>query len=169
MLRSFVRLMTTRIGFEPAGLLTLQVTAPQGLSGEAWGSAVQQMEQRIASIPGVQSVCAADATPLSGSYDHSLVQLQQPGSENGPTEVPIGVHRASPGYLRTLQVPLLAGRWFTEQDVAGAKRVVVINETMARRYWPGTDPVGQSLDLEHGDRAGVRPRGDRRRGERRQV
>ena len=68
-------------------------------------------------------------------------------SENGPAEVPIGVHRASPGYLRTLQVPCCAGRWFTEQDVNGAKRVVVINETMARRYWPGADPVGQSLDL----------------------
>jgi len=147
MLRSFVHLMTTKIGFEPAGLLTLQVTAPQGLSGAAWGSAVQQMEQRMASIPGVRSVCVADATPLSGSYDHSLVQLQRPGSENGPTEVPIGVHKAGPGYLRTLQVPLVAGRWFTEQDVAGAKRVAVINETMARRYWPGTDPVGQSLDL----------------------
>jgi len=147
MLRSFVRLMTTKIGFEPAGLLTLQVNMPQGLSREAWNSAVQQIEQRIAPIPGVQSVCAADATPLSGSYDHSLVALRQPGSESGQTEVPIGVHRASPGYLRTLQVPLLAGRWFTEQDVHGAKRVAVINEAMARRYWPGTDPVGHELDL----------------------
>lgn len=157
MLRSFVCLMTTRIGFEPAGLLTLQVTAPQGLSAGAWGSAVQQIEQRIASIPGVQSVCAADATPLSGSYDHSIVPLQQPGSENGPAEVPIGVHRASPGYLRTLQVPLRAGRWFTEQDIAGAKRVVVINETMARRYWPGADPVGQSLDLSMAIEPGYTP------------
>jgi putative ABC transport system permease protein len=147
MLRSFVRLMTTKVGFEPAGLLTLQVTAPQGLSADAWGSAVQQIEQRVASIAGVQSVCAADAAPLSGSFDRSIVMLQQSGSEKGPTEVFIGVHRASPAYLRTLQVPLLAGRWFTEQDVAGVKRVVVINETMARRYWPGTGPVGQSLDL----------------------
>jgi predicted permease len=147
MLRSFVRLMTTKIGFEPAGLLTLQVTAPPGLSGGAWGSAVQQIEQRVASMPGVQSVCAADATPLSGSFDRSIVMLRQPGSENGPAEVPIGVHRTSPGYLRTLQVRLLAGRWFTERDIAGVKRVVVINETMARRYWPGADPVGQSLDL----------------------
>jgi putative ABC transport system permease protein len=95
----------------------------------------------------VQSVCAADATPLSGSFDRSIVMLRQPGSENGPAEVPIGVHRTSPGYLRTLQVRLLAGRWFTERDIAGVKRVVVINETMARRYWPGADPVGQSLDL----------------------
>jgi predicted permease len=157
MLRSFVRLMTTKIGFEPAGLLTLQVTAPQGLSSGAWGSAVQQVEQRIAFLPGVQSVCAADATPLSGSYDHSLVQLQQPGSENGQMEVPIGVHRASPGYLRTLQVPLRAGRWFTEQDVNGAKRVAVINETMTRRYWPGTDPVGQNLDLSMAIEPGYAP------------
>ena len=52
MLRSFVRLMTTRTGFEPEGLLTLQVTSPQGLSGEAWGAAVRQIEQRMASIPG---------------------------------------------------------------------------------------------------------------------
>jgi len=157
MLRSFVRLMTTKIGFEPAGLLTLQVNAPQGLSGRDWGSAVQQVEQRIASIPGVKSVCVADATPLSGSYDHSLVQLQQPGSENGQTDVLIGVHRASPRYLPTLQVPLLAGRWFTEQDVNGTKRVAVINEAMARRYWPGTDPVGQELDLSMAIEPGYTP------------
>ena len=157
MMRSFVRLMTTRIGFEPAGLLTLRVTAPQGLSGAAWGSAVQQIEQRVASIPGVQSVCAGDATPLSGSYDHSLVQLRQPGSKNGQAEVPIGVHRTSPGYLRTLRVPLVAGRWFTEQDIAGAMRVVVINETMARRYWPGADSVGQSLDLSMAIEPGYAP------------
>ena len=147
-LRSFVRLMTTRVGFEPADLLTFQVTAPQGLSQEAWSSAVEQVEQRIASISGVQSVCVADATPLSGTYDHSLLPLRQAGSENGGTTVSIGVHRASPGYIRALRVPLVAGRWFTEQDTDGARRVVVINETMARRYWPATDPVGQSLDLE---------------------
>ncbi len=157
MLRSFGRLMTTKIGFEPAGLLTLQVNTPQGLSSGAWGSAVQQVEQRIASIPGVQSACVADATPLSGSYDHSLVQLRQAGSENGQTDVLIGVHRASPGYIRTLHVPLLAGRWFTEQDVHGAKRAVVINEAMARRYWPGTDPVGHELDLSMAIEPGYAP------------
>lgn len=157
MLRSFIRLMTTEIGFEPRGLLTLQVNMPQGLSSGDWGSAMQQIEQRIASISGVRSVCAADATPLSGSYDHSLVPLQPPGSENGQTEVPIGVHRADPAYLRTLQVPLLAGRWFTEQDIHGAKRVAVINEAMARRYWPGTDPVGHELDLSLAMEPGYAP------------
>jgi predicted permease len=157
MLRSFVCLMTTRIGFEPAGLLTLRVTPPRGLSGGAWGSTVQQIEQRIAALAGVHSVCVADATPLAGSYDHSFVSLRQPGSESGPTEVLIGVHRASPGYIRTLQIPLRAGRWFTEQDVAGVKRVAVINETMARRYWPGADPVGQTLDLSMAIEPGYTP------------
>jgi putative ABC transport system permease protein len=147
MLRSLVCLTTTPIGFEPADLLTLQVHIPQGQSVEAWGAAVQQMEQRMASAPGVSSVCVADAAPLSSSFDRSIVSLRQLGSENGPEEVPVGVHRASPGYLQTLHIPLVAGRWFTEQDVRGAKRVVVINRTMARRYWPGTDPVGQTLDL----------------------
>jgi putative ABC transport system permease protein len=157
MLQSFVRLMTTKIGFQPAGLLTLLVNAPQGLSGGAWGSAVQQVEQRVASIPGVTSACVADATPLSGSYDRSLVKIRQPESENGQADVLIGVHRTSPAYLRTLQVPLLAGRWLTEQDVAGAKRVVVINEAMARRYWRGTDPVGQELDLSMAIEPGYAP------------
>jgi putative ABC transport system permease protein len=157
MLRSFVRLMTTKIGFESVGLLTLQATTPQGLSSEAWNSAVQQIEQRIGSIPGVKSVCVANATPLSSSYDHSLVSLPQAGSENGPADVLIGVHQASPGYLRALQVPLIAGRWFTEEDVKGAKRVVVINEAMARRYWHGTDPVGRELDLSMAIEPGYAP------------
>jgi putative ABC transport system permease protein len=147
MLRSLMCLTATAVGFEPANLLTLQVSAPQGVSPEAWNSAVQRVEQTITAIPGVTSVCVADATPLSSSYDHSLVTLQQPGSEKGPADVPVGVHRASPGYLRALQVPLVAGRWFTDQDAHGARRVVVINQAMARRYWPGADPVGHELDL----------------------
>jgi putative ABC transport system permease protein len=147
MLRSFVCLMTTTVGFDPSDLLTVQLHAPRGLSGEAWNSAVQRIEQGFASIPGVTSACVADAAPLSSSFDRSFVVLQQPGSDKGPAEVLVGIHRASAAYLRTLHIPLLAGRWLTEQDIQGAKRVVVINQTMARRYWPGADAVGRQLDL----------------------
>ncbi len=147
MVRSLVRLTTTEIGFEPNSLLTLRVDKPQGLSADAWGALVQEIEQRIAALPDVKSVCFANAAPLSGSYDRSFMRLPQPGSEGGQADVFIGVHKASPGYLRTLQVPLVAGRWFTEEDGNGAKRVAVINEALARRYWPGTNPLGQPLDL----------------------
>ena len=147
MMRSFVRLMMTEIGFEPGHLLTLCVNKPQGLPDNVWGSLMQQMEQRIASISGVKSVCIANAAPLSGTYDRSFMPLQQPGPQGGRTDVFIGIHKASPGYLDTLHVPLLAGRWFTEQDGSGAKRVAVINATTARKYFPGTDPIGRQIDL----------------------
>jgi putative ABC transport system permease protein len=61
--------------------------------------------------------------------------------------MPVGIHQANADYLRTLRVPLLRGRWFTGQDRRGSRLVTVINQTMARRYWPDRDPVGQELDL----------------------
>lgn len=147
MMRSFARLINTEIGFEPGHLLTMRINKPQGLDGNAWGHLVQQIEQRITSISAVKSACVANAAPLSGTYDRSIMPLQVPGPQGGRTDVFIGIHKTSPGYLNTLQVPLLAGRWFTEQDIDGAKRVAVINAATAQKYFSGTDPVGRQVDL----------------------
>ena len=122
--------------------------APQGLSGEAW-------TLRRAADGAADGIDPRRPIGLCSRCDASVgfVRSQSPASSSSrdrrteQTKISIGVHRAGPGYIRALRVPLLAGRWFTEQDADGAKRVVVINETMARRYWPGTDPVGQNLDL----------------------
>jgi predicted permease len=147
MLRSFGRLTATPIGFDPANLLTFRLDKPSGMPVEASARFFQQVLDRVAALPGVESACLADATPLSGTFDRSVAALKRSGAEGGPTEVPVGIHQANPDYLRTLRVPLLNGRWFTEQDRAGSRKVAVINQTAARRHWPNRDPIGQELDL----------------------
>jgi predicted permease len=147
MLRSFARLTATPIGFDPENLLTFRLDQPPGLPADGSARFFEQVLGRVATLPGVQSACVANATPLSGTFDRSVVVLPRSGADGGRAEVPIGVHHASADYLRTLRVPLLRGRWLTEQDLSGSKLVAVINQTMARRHWPDGDPVGQELDL----------------------
>ncbi len=147
MLRSFARLTATPLGFAPENLLAFRLDKPAAVPVEDAPRFFEQVLLQAASLPGVQSACVANATPLSGTFDRSLALLPQAGGGAGRAEVPIGIHHASAGYPRTLGVPLIRGRWFTDQDRTGAKRVAVINQTMARRHWPDRDPVGQELDL----------------------
>jgi putative ABC transport system permease protein len=147
MIHSFARLTTTRIGFEPENLLTFRLDEPRAGPAAKREFFFDQVTARLGAIPGVESVCLAEAAPLSGTYDRSFMLMQPAGADEAPGEVLIGIHPASEGYLRTLQVPLLDGRWFNEQDRDGTKLVAVVNQTAAQRYWPTTGPIGQSLDL----------------------
>lgn len=147
MVHSFARLTTTRIGFDPKHLLTFRLDQPRGSSDQTRQLFFQQVLERVGAIPGVESVCLANAAPLSGTYDRSFMVVPSAGKEGGRVEAFIGVHLASQEYLHTLRVPLVRGRWFTDQDRNGTHLVAVINETAARKYWPGLDPVGKQIDL----------------------
>jgi putative ABC transport system permease protein len=147
MVHSFARLTTTRIGFDPKHLLTFRLDAPQGLSEPARQLFYQQVLDRVGAIPGVESLCLANATPLSSSFDRSFMMVQSAEKEGGRFEAFIGVHLASQEYLHTLRIPLARGRWFTDRDRQGTPLVAVVNETAARKYWPGMDPIGQQIDL----------------------
>ena len=147
MVHSFARLTKTRIGFDPKHLLTFRLDQPRGSSDPAQQLFFQQVMERVGAIPGVESVCLANAAPLSSTFDRSFMVVQPAGKDGGRVEAFIGVHLTSREYLHTLRVPLVRGRWFTDQDRKGTPLVAVINETAARKYWPGMDPVGQYVDL----------------------
>ena len=147
MVHSFVRLRTTKVGFEPKHLLTFRVDQPRGARDQARQLFFPQVLERVGAISGVESVCLANATPLSGTFDRSFMVVQPVGDGGDPVEAFIGVHLASQEYLHTLGVPLVRGRWLTDRDRPGSRLVAVINETAARKYWPGGDPVGQEVDL----------------------
>jgi putative ABC transport system permease protein len=147
MVHSFARLTATRLGFDPKHLLTFRLDQPESASEAARQLFFPQVIERLAAIPGVESVCLANATPLSGTFDRSFMVVPSSGKDGGRVEALIGVHLASQDYLHTLRVPLVRGRWFTGQDRQGGRLVAVINETAARQYWPASDPVGQQIDL----------------------
>lgn len=147
MLHSFARLTATPLGFVPERLLTFRLDQPAGVRADGSAPFFQQVLERMAVLPGVQSACLANATPLSGSFDRSVALLPRSGVDGRRAEMPIGVHLTSSQCLHTLRVPLVRGRWLMDQDRRGTKCVTVINQTMARRYWPDRDPIGQELDL----------------------
>jgi predicted permease len=141
------------IGFDPQQVLVAGLRV--GMHGYAEEQALgfyRQLRERLATTPGVQAVGLASWLPL-GFEGGSSLGIQVPGYDRAPNE-DMGAQYAiiSPGYFAALKIPLLAGRDFTDQDDATRARVAIINETMARRFWPGQDPLGRTFTIWGGQR-----------------
>ncbi|HXM33055.1 MAG TPA: ABC transporter permease [Chthoniobacterales bacterium] len=145
MLRSFSQLHQVKTGFETENVLTMRVQLPLAKYGQPQQRAefFKRAEERLAALPGVKSVGAISYLPLTGlatSTSFNLATKPLPPSESPATEVrPI-----TPGYFTAMGIPLVKGRAFEERDGADS-RVVIINETLARKFFPGQDPIGQQL------------------------
>jgi predicted permease len=145
-LRSFQALLHAQPGFASDGVLTTFVTLP----GRRYGSdekrlgAFDQIEQRFASVGGVRAVGATSHLPLSGQDARLSVSIE---GFNAPPDMQTRAHprSVSPGYFHTMGIALVAGRTFSAADRVGSPLVGVVNDTMARRYWPGGSPLGQKL------------------------
>jgi putative ABC transport system permease protein len=145
--RSFLSLLRTDPGFNPDNLLTMNLVLPTAKYKDERARATfyDQLLQRIKSQPGVEAAAAVNYLPLGGSNssDGYLIEGEPeppPGQEN------IGRYRvATPDYFRTMSMPIVRGRSFTDQDNAGAPPVVIVNETFARKHWPGQDPIGKRI------------------------
>ena len=139
--RSFLRLMNVDPGFNPRGLLTLRLSIPPSRNPTAL---YHRLDERLRQLPGVQSVSAANTLPLVAARGNST-RFHVPGASGiNPDALPSANIRAvSQTYFADLGIPLRSGRVFTESDLPNP--VVIINETFARRFWPGRDPVGQKL------------------------
>jgi predicted permease len=116
-------------------------------SREQPGAAARQIAERVALLPGVQSVGYADLLPLSAGLAPSSTfwVLGRANEEQLPEDWP--VRRISARYFTTLQAKLLRGRYFTEEEVASVRPVMIINESAAGRYFHGEDPIGRSIAL----------------------
>src|SRR5262249_11888258 len=101
---------------------------------------------RVGSLPGVRSVTLASVVPLSGRMVGAAGSLE---GQTGPSDMSSVVLLSSvyPGYFRTLGIPLLKGRDFSGRDREGSPRVIIVNETLARRFWPDQDPLGKRFSL----------------------
>ena len=138
-LKSFERLISTSSGIDPDGLLTVRLNLP----GAAAPGFFEQVQQRVAALPGVTSAGVTDCPALAGRCSSTTIAFPDRPPVPAGTSPQIGIHWASPGFLQTMRIPLIRGRWFTSADRAEAPKVVVINETAARRFWPGEDPIGK--------------------------
>jgi predicted permease len=145
MLRSFIRLMSVDPGFDPQKVLAIAIRPPETKYQQAQQAAFfQQLLERVRAMPGVRS--AGAVFPPLGSWDNSSgfrIEGEPPPSPNTSRSI---VNRVvSSDYFKTLDIQLLKGRVITDGDGPNKPPVVVINETMARQYWPNGDPIGRRI------------------------
>ncbi len=149
MMRTILQLWAVNPGFDPHNLLTMTVTvSPQAIRSPAlMRTAWKQSLERVRSTPGVQAAALDSVVPMSS--DTQSVAYWTSAETTPPKNAPTAwTYTPSPGYLRTMKIPLLRGRFFTEQDRVGSQPVVVIDETLAKRVFPGQDPVGKALSIQ---------------------
>jgi putative ABC transport system permease protein len=153
LIRSFVRLRTADPGFQPSGLLTLRVPLAGGRNAapDRRIAFVQQVADRVAALPGVRAVGAVSGLPLTGLGGGSAFAVggrPAPAPEQRPIALLRSVNSA---YFHTMGIPLVAGRVFADTDTSQAPPVIVVNQTLARRFWPQGNPIGGRLVVDAND------------------
>jgi len=150
LVESIAHLRHVDVGFNPANLLTMSVSLPplRYDTDQKRNSFFQELVERVGSLPGVRGATAAPFLPMMAYPGTPVQDAGKPPLKLN--ERPIAtILIVMPGYFRTLDIPVRRGREFAEQDTADAPRVAVIDEALARRFWPaypqGLDPVGQQL------------------------
>ena len=148
MVRTLTKLGRVNAGINPANVLTLRVPLSGAhyqeprTSAEFWRRVVASVE----ALPGVESASVSRGLPIGDWAGQFFTTSDQPNPPAG--QVPDANYVvAGPDYFRTLQIPLLAGRSFSEQDTGTSERVVVVNEQLARTYWPGQNALGKQLRM----------------------
>jgi predicted permease len=149
MIRSFIRLEDVSLGFNPDHVLTLELSLAESkyAQGEQRKVMIQQVIDRLKTLPGVNAAAATTLLPLAGGNFNSAIsiegeELQVPG-QFPSTEVRV----VTPEYFKTMGIPLREGRPFAPRDTSTSPHVLLINQTLARRWLPHEDPVGRRATL----------------------
>lgn len=150
LIKSFMHLREVSPGFNPANVLSVRVAIPGAkyAQGEPRTQVLRQMVERINSLPGVQSSAAVLSLPLGGDTFNVGRGYIREGSAATPEEADGAAYLVTtPDYFRTLNIPLLSGRGFSDQDTEQSTKVLLVNESMARQLWPGESPVGKHITI----------------------
>ncbi|HEX3880245.1 MAG TPA: ABC transporter permease [Bryobacteraceae bacterium] len=152
LMRSFYSLTAVDLGFDSHGLLIFSLNLPNAkyAKDEQQTAFFNRALEGLRALPGVSSVGAATIFPLSGSDTfYSFRQLGKPPVPSGqePSAMYYGV---APGYFETLHIPLKAGRYLTAADSANASKVMVISESLAHKFYPNQNPIGQRIAIGGG-------------------
>ncbi len=152
LLRSLSRLQNVDVGFQPQDVMSAVVTLPEAQykePGKLLGF-YRTVIQQLSSVPGAKSVAVAYPLPFGmGSESRPFQIAGRPVRPNEP--IPLAnVAFVTPGFFSALSIPLKRGRIFTDQDTMGRELITIVDETLAARYWPNEDPVGQRILLQGG-------------------
>jgi putative ABC transport system permease protein len=152
MTRSFSKLLQVNPGFDPNNVVAARVLLPTTKYQRATQERFyEDVIERMRRAPGVMNASAVSAMPLHDVGAAGALPFNVEGQQPPPTEDPLAdVRIVAPGYFETMKIQLLAGRFLDERDVEKAPRTSVINQTMARRYFPDRSPLGLIIQNPHG-------------------
>ncbi|HZI16968.1 MAG TPA: ABC transporter permease [Pyrinomonadaceae bacterium] len=156
-IKSFYRLIQVDPGFKTDNLLTLEYRLPRNKYAEppAQWEFHRQVVEQLRALPGVQSAALVRGLPLTGNS--ASVRVIPPSGETPPRgqEPQVQLNTATPDYFATMGIPLVQGRLFNDGDRLDTPFVIIVNQTMARRFWPGEEPVGKQIKFVGDDTPGT--------------
>ncbi|MCZ6837555.1 MAG: ABC transporter permease, partial [Planctomycetota bacterium] len=153
MVRSFVKMQDVKPGFNPDQMLTAEMILPRKEyeTRESWNNFYDDALRRLEALPQVTSAAAVYPLPMNfESFDQSFIPEDRPFSSREDAKSS-AVFWVTPGFFRTMEIPVQYGRPFNEFDDSDSEPVVVVNEFLAQRYWPDENPVGRRLRLNPGE------------------
>jgi putative ABC transport system permease protein len=167
MINSFLRIQNNKLGADPNGLLTFEFRFSQDETIKPYSRyrgvglwdvlpapelEFQRIFERTRSVPGVISAAAASTPPMAGALGMSFLVEGRPappaGNDSQPAQTAAYI-AITPNYFATLRTPVVQGRDFNDRDTAAAPPVIIINQTVARRYWPTESPIGRHIRLDY--------------------
>jgi putative ABC transport system permease protein len=153
LIRSFMRLQQVNPGLDPRGVVAMEISVPSIAPSnyekpEQQAAFFHQLLERTRVLPGIQSSAVVSSLPLSGAVESSDFSIEgRAAAPEGQEEPQADYTMVSADYFRVMSIPLMRGRAFTEQDTKESQGVVIVNEQLAARFWPGEDAVGKRLTL----------------------
>jgi len=147
LIESFSQLMRVNPGFSAANLVTFPLNLPPNRYAQPQNQALfyRQLVERVKSMPGVESVGLTSYLPLAGPIRFVYFCPEGTVCQGVGKDPTTALRQVSADYFETVHTPVLKGRTFTEWDNASAPMVVIVNQTIADRYWPGQNPIGKHL------------------------
>jgi putative ABC transport system permease protein len=151
LIKSFMRLQQVDPGFNPDHALMVKIVLPQKkyTTPEQVGAFYKQLLEKVAALPGVEAVGASCVLPLDDDFVLGFDIQGRPPLAPGE-DVSTNYYSVSPDYFKAMGIPLRRGRLFNDHDIKDAPRVAIINETMARKYFPDEDPIGKRINVTMG-------------------
>ncbi|HET8678007.1 MAG TPA: ABC transporter permease [Blastocatellia bacterium] len=152
MLRSFARLTKVDPGFDPENVVSMRINLPPARYAQEGRMAAffQQLVERVETVPGVEAAAVASHMPFVYTEDWTFT-VEGGASEETVQTQNLDTRTVSPGYFRAMRIPMLRGETFGPQDAAGAPGVIIVNQAMARRFWPDQEATGKRIKLGRAD------------------
>lgn len=146
LIRSFIAVLNVNVGFRPEHALVMEIGLPDGISDAQSPAFYREVMQRISTVPGVLTVGGSgNLFYLDETRNHALKLVEGHPPEPKNTWKPLVWTQIAGDYFQSMGIPLVRGRFFNPRDDANSAPVVIVNETLARRYWPGEDPIGKHV------------------------